>query len=169
MKSRTVLAVALLVALVPPLAASPAPAPVPQLSPAVCSGAADLLFDQAFLAAGSRTSLTEATCSATADCGQFSDVSCTTSVSGATCQGVDRDCGIGERGYVRCGSSYSYCPPCGAVCEDGDVDLVSTSFCCTAEPVSEQLHRLYRCVNGQWQFSHNLCIGRCFQQPEGGS
>lgn len=48
------------------------------------------------------------TCTATADCGTYPDVSCTGS---GTCTAVDRNC-PNQEGYVRCGSTYKFCPPC---------------------------------------------------------
>ena len=51
-------------------------------------------------------------CSAVANCANGSSVSCSTGGSG-TCQGVNASC-PNERGYVRCGSQYTYCPSCPA-------------------------------------------------------
>ncbi len=49
-------------------------------------------------------------CSAIADCWNGSTVSCSGGV-GTTCSAIDSNCSS-QRGYVRCGSSYTYCPSC---------------------------------------------------------
>ena len=67
-----------------------------------------------------------------ADCGTYTDVS--VSCSG-TCVAVDRNCAVGERGYViDCNHNYTYCPPCGcnavANCTQGpDVACSGSSNC----------------------------------------
>lgn len=53
---------------------------------------------------------TPAGCSASASCGS-NRIRCSTSGSGS-CQGVDRNCSAGQRGFVTCGSTTTYCPPC---------------------------------------------------------
>src|SRR6185295_20237232 len=52
-------------------------------------------------------------CSAAARCDPYASISCSTTVVGATCEGHDRNCAAGERGFVRCDTNYTYCPPCG--------------------------------------------------------
>lgn len=49
-------------------------------------------------------------CSALAHCGSYS-ISCSYSGAGS-CQGVDQNCAAGERGYMRCGSTTTYCNAC---------------------------------------------------------
>lgn len=56
---------------------------------------------------------TDATC--TASCGSYPSVSCTTSGTGS-CTAVDRNCAVGERGRVTCGSTTTYCPTCDETC-----------------------------------------------------
>lgn len=48
----------------------------------------------------------QATC--TAQCWDFSEVSCT----GTSCEAVDSDCANGARGYVDCNGLQQFCPRC---------------------------------------------------------
>ncbi len=70
---------------------------------------------------------TKAPCSATASCGS-SSVSCTSSGT-STCEAVDRNCSVRQRGYVRCGTSFTYCPAC-PFCTEGALILSPTGECC---------------------------------------
>jgi hypothetical protein len=87
-------------------------------------------------------------CSAIANCGTYPNASCSTDTTGATCQAVDRNCAAGERGYARCGSTYTYCPVCPSTCTEGATRWVPTGYCCYyggAEKEQEQ------CISGEWQ------------------
>ena len=56
---------------------------------------------------GSSPTAQNKSCTASANCGSYS-IHC--SGSGAeTCQGVDRSCTTGVQGFVRCGSTTTYC------------------------------------------------------------
>lgn len=84
----------------------------------------------------------------TADCGSYPDVSCTTS---GTCTAVDRNC-PSQRGYVKCGSSYTFCPVC--PCPEGHHRFVFTGNCCDCGE-EERSHE--QCINGQWEFIEIVC------------
>lgn len=95
-------------------------------------------------------------CSAIADCGTYPDVSCATDTNGATCQAVDRNCAIGERGYARCHTTYTYCPVCPPTCTEGATRWVLTGNCCYyggGEKEQEQ------CISGVWQPLGNFKCG----------
>ncbi|HEV2856657.1 MAG TPA: hypothetical protein VHC97_27970 [Thermoanaerobaculia bacterium] len=96
-------------------------------------------------------------CSAAARCDPYPSISCSSSVTGATCQGVDRNCSAGQQGFVRCNTSYTYCPPC-SVCPEGAYRYVATGNCC--DTFKEQ--REQQCVNGTWvNTGFYDCFGRC--------
>jgi hypothetical protein len=71
-------------------------------------------------------------CGASADCLPFSQQSC---IGTGTCVGVDRNCTVGERGYVTCNGSTTYCAgPCCAqdgVCEYGYGCGCTDEDCCS--------------------------------------
>ena len=95
-------------------------------------------------------------CSAAARCDPYASISCSTTVVGATCEGHDRNCAAGERGFVRCDTNYTYCPPCG--CTEGAYRYVPTGNCC--DIFKEQ--REQQCVNGAWVNTGFFdCFGRC--------
>ena len=101
-------------------------------------------------------------CSAAADCSPDPSISCSTSVEEESCQAVDRDCSVGQTGYVRCGSNYTYCPtPC-AECTEGHIQDFNTGFCC-----ANNRQELYRetCVGGVWVFTGYICRGLCPTPP----
>lgn len=111
--------------------------------------------EPSFVAA--RPGLEKDLCSAAANCSPYSAISCASSNSGDTCQGVDRNCSVGQRGYVRCGSSYTYCPVC--LCTEGSFRYTWTGYCCYEggrEKYEEQ------CVNSQWLPTGVwVCSGPC--------
>jgi hypothetical protein len=45
----------------------------------------------------------------TASCGIAPSVSCSGSGS---CSAIDQNCSLGQQGYVVCGSTWNFCPPC---------------------------------------------------------
>ena len=98
--------------------------------------------------------------SCTADCGSFPDVSCSASGS---CTAVDRNCSAGQRGYVTCGSSTTYCPTCG--CTEGATRYVTTSSCCCDytidwAPVNRRRLNKEKCINGTWVYQSFSCSGQ---------
>ena len=99
----------------------------------------------------------KATC--TADCGSSPDVSCTS----GSCSAVNRNCAAGQRGYVTCGSSTTYCPVCG--CTEGAIRYVTSSSCCCDytidwAPVNRRKLITERCVNGNWVYQGYSCSGQ---------
>ena len=73
----------------------------------------------------------DATC--TADCGASAPVSCSSPPPGS-CTAVDQNCPVGQRGYVVCGSTRTYCPDC---CDQFDTGSCNYSWdpdsgCCLA-------------------------------------
>ena len=73
-------------------------------------GSAPRAAGSGLAARGSSPAARNKSCTASASCGTYS-INC--SGSGAeSCQGVDKNCGAGQTGYVRCGSRYTYCAQC---------------------------------------------------------
>lgn len=98
-------------------------------------------------------------CSAAARCDPYASISCSSAATGATCQGVDRNCAAGQPGFVRCDSAYTYCPPCG--CTEGAYRYVAAGGCCQDDP-SFKRQREQQCVNGAWvNTGFYDCFGRC--------
>ncbi len=92
---------------------------------------------------------TAVTATCTADCGADPDVSC----SGSSCTAVDRNCAIGERGYVSC-TSETWCPtPC-PVCNDGETRWIDTGGCCKSFLAQRDYQR---CIGGQWVHQYYGC------------
>src|SRR5436190_13160067 len=54
--------------------------------------------------------LTKSNCSASANCGGGSPISCSSSTSPSSCTAVDQNCYPGQLGYVDCGSGRTFCP-----------------------------------------------------------
>lgn len=107
-----------------------------------------------------RRPLEKIICSAIADCGEYTDVSCASDVNGTTCQAVDRDCSIGQRGYVRCGSSYTYCPVC-PICTEGTYRWVTSRACCEDGSRMKKILQ-ERCSGGRWVSTGAwTCGGKC--------
>ena len=137
---------------VPALAADGSPpAPVPAAQPLAtpagvnCSApSTEQPLDEVLFASSGPQS--NATC--TADCYPFADVSCSTSGS---CTAVDRNC-PNQRGYVKCGTSYTFCPVC--PCPEGHHRYVFTGNCCDCGQ-EERSHA--QCINGQWEFIDIVC------------
>jgi hypothetical protein len=105
-----VLAFAALVLMVSPALAEPGSSPAaPRLSAADQEFLVSLATPAPVLAA--RGPIAEkALCTATVDCGMTS-VTCSSSVSGASCSSVDRRCPI-QRGSVTCDGFTAMCPIC---------------------------------------------------------
>ncbi len=94
-------------------------------------------------------------CSATALCTPYASVSC--SNGSGTCVAVDRNCGVGQRGYVTCNGATTYCPICG--CPEGEYQWVWGGCCGGGKNKSrEQV-----CQNGVWVNTGVIeCEGSCF-------
>jgi hypothetical protein len=55
---------------------------------------------------------TRALCTATANCGSSSPVSCSGNSTSTSCVAVDQNCLTGQRGYVTCDGVTTQCPAC---------------------------------------------------------
>lgn len=125
-------------------------APPPTLSaPALCSPASASI--ELAETKGGGISL-DSTC--TADCGPYTDVSC----SGTTCNAVNRSC-PGERGHVTCGSSTYYCPVCDPPCTEGTYKTVVVGPTCGCEDGTSTPKERYQCIGGVWEFLYSFCGG----------
>ena len=87
----------------------------------------------------------------TADCGPFTDVSC----SGNVCNAANRSC-PGEQGHVTCDGTTYYCPACSAECTEGQFKIVFGSTCGCPDGLSTERDR-YQCIGGQWVFQSTSC------------
>lgn len=89
----------------------------------------------------------------TADCGPYTDVSCSTTGS---CFAVDRDCPI-QPGYVHCdGQADKVCPVClPPECEEGTFK-VEFGDCCDCSFGGRERTR-YKCIGGEWVFQSTFC------------
>jgi len=78
-----------------------------------------------------------ASCTVSVDCDDGTTIQC----SGASCQGKDRNCSNGERGFVDCDGNTQYCPvcdchnhcePCASYGQTDDCGLVCKRnvYCC---------------------------------------
>jgi hypothetical protein len=125
------------------------------------AGAADLPGSGALVAEASTAPLTgaplgeeckggsafESHC--TADCGDYPDVSC----DGASCSAVNRNCSVGQQGYVVCDSSYTYCPEC-PECTNGEYMCDVTDWECWPGRWETDV---YKCINEHWVFQYSTC------------
>jgi hypothetical protein len=97
------------------------------------------------------------TCSVDCDGNGSEETSCT----GSSCSAVERNCSIGQRGYVKCGTTYTYCPIC--PCTEGQIRRIPTGNCCDCywNPGVEK--DVEKCVNGVWVYQHTSCFpgGSC--------
>jgi hypothetical protein len=89
----------------------------------------------------------------TADCGSFTDVSC----SAPTCSAVNRSC-PGEQGHVTCGTTTYYCPACTSECTNGQTKIVPGPMCGCEDGMSTPKDH-YLCVDGQWEYQNTTCGG----------
>jgi hypothetical protein len=83
-----------------------------------------------------------------ADCNPHTDVDCT----GSSCTAVDRNCSVGQRGYVQCdGQAKIWCPTCSGIpcgqCTDGDFRSIKVGGCCSQ---GGQDREIQQCQNGCW-------------------
>lgn len=113
-----------------------------------------------FAAAGGENA---AGCSAEAECANGEPLWCSTS-GPSTCQGVDQNCSLGERGFVRCGSQTYYCDPCDD-CVNGDTRWVNNGCCCVPYSVPRQRSSEQICTNGQWQYTGVSACAQSCQTP----
>lgn len=144
------LSITLLVAASPSSADTGPLAPAPMLSsPSAC---------EATSTPGPAWTETAATVTCSADCGS-SMISCT----GFNCTAVERNCAIGEPGYVACnnGEEVVTCPSC-PECTEGDLRR-ELSGCCCWLPQPKGRWAAEVCVNGHWQRDPNwdICYGSC--------
>ncbi len=95
-------------------------------------------------------SASRAICIAT--CSSGSTVSCSYTPP-ATCVAVDSSC-PSQRGYVSCNGVTTYCPVCGAVCNEGTYFFSPLGECCAAR---REYNDKYQCINGQWQWVGTTC------------
>jgi hypothetical protein len=89
------------------------------------------------------------------DCDTHPDVSC----SGDVCTAVNRNCAVGERGYVTCDGNTTFCPLCSEPppeCEEGTFDIVRTGQCCDCSTGGE-VREIYKCINEQWVLQSSGC------------
>lgn len=95
-------------------------------------------------------------CSASASCAPYATIGCSTTATGATCEGHDRNCSAGQGGYVRCGTTYTYCSAPACACTEGSVRYLGTGSCCednTREKAEQQ------CTGGVWIATGNYTCG----------
>lgn len=83
-------------------------------------------------------------CVSTANCSPYTNVSCSSGTG--TCVAVDRNCSIGQRGYVNCNGVTTFCPACDA-CIEGSLRNVLTGECCDNGSKEKQQQQ---CINGAW-------------------
>ena len=94
----------------------------------------------------------DVTCTAT--CGGYGTVSCT--VPSGTCTAVDRNCAAGQRGYVDCNGTVTFCPVCG--CVEGQI-MYEDGGCCSG---GRQRTITNKCIDGSWERIGSSCAGYCF-------
>jgi hypothetical protein len=88
------------------------------------------------------------------DCDGYPDVSC----SGEVCQAVNRNCSIGQRGYVTCDGVTTFCAPCEPpVCDDGTWWFDRTGQCCNCFTSGGEVIDRYKCIGGQWVLQSSNC------------
>lgn len=86
-----------------------------------------------------------------ADCGSYPDVSCT---GASSCSAVDQNC-PGQRGYVVCDGSYTYCPSC-PECSEGAIRILRTDECCDY-PSEGEWKYIQKCINEHWVTQSTFC------------
>lgn len=79
---------------------------------------------------------------------------------GGSCEGQDRDCSVGNRGYVECDGDRDYCPnsccPCGPC---GSTRLSDTGLCCGN---NLKLWDIQTCTLSGWQDTGDTtCLVEC--------
>jgi hypothetical protein len=92
-------------------------------------------------------------CAAAANCWNGTTVNCSSSTPGDTCAGTDSSC-TAQQGFVRCGSSYTYCPACGSGCIEGQTRFVPTGFCCDDDTREKEIQT---CSGGVWFTTDYQC------------
>lgn len=95
----------------------------------------------------------QATCQA--NCGDLI-IQC----DGDTCSAADRNCSVGQQGFVECDGDRTYCPdsccPCGAC---GTTRLSDTGQCCSN---NLRLQEIQECTTSGWQDTGDTtCIQEC--------
>jgi hypothetical protein len=110
-----------------------------------------------------------AECTALAQCDPFQDVGC---VGSDTCSVKDRNCSIGQRGFVKCDGVTTYCPePCcatngvcevsyGCTCENDSPDCDSDPACeeCECSEVTNCQSNRDCCTPGSICTPSGICL-----------
>jgi hypothetical protein len=107
-------------------------------------------MDGTVLAAKSPTG--KVICAAAANCWNGTTVNCSSSTVGDTCAAVDSSC-TAQQGYVRCGTTYTYCPSC-LICTEGQTRTVATGWCCD-EGTKERA--IQTCISNHWVTTDYQC------------
>lgn len=134
---------------------TPAPAAAPAVLPGNCAApmvaTADLGTPLPVELAGLGDPIAPADC--TAQCGGGSPVSCW----GNSCSAEDRNCSIGQRGFVECDGVYTLCNPAcpGSQCEEGTWRFLTGDCCPEVEGTAERTSQ--KCINGQWVTQNVFC------------
>ncbi|HRC86802.1 MAG TPA: hypothetical protein PK413_14435 [Thermoanaerobaculia bacterium] len=92
-------------------------------------------------------------CTVTANCGG-STITC--SVSGTSCSGQDQNCAAGQRGFITCNGTTTWCPVC--PCPEGEFRFLEGGCCQGMIKFREQV-----CQGGVWRNTGYVeCSGSCF-------
>ena len=92
-----------------------------------------------FVAQRPRNAQEKAACTATAACGSSTTVTCQDNTLPANCTAVDRNCSVGQRGYVMCDGVRKDCPcPCGTI---------QQQTCCMCDQTGDCM-QCCRCAGG---------------------
>lgn len=97
-------------------------------------------------------------CAAAANCWNSTTVNCSSSTLGDTCAAVDSNCTVQQQGYVRCGTTYTYCPSCLIVCTEGQTRTVATGRCCD-DGLKERA--VQTCTSNHWVTTGYECALLC--------
>lgn len=90
----------------------------------------------------------KALCTATASCGAYS-ISCSSNVSVTSCSSADRNCSVGQRGFVTCNGVTTQCDcPCGGTTQQQQ--------CCTCDTTGDCI-ACCRCAGGTG------CVRQCIE------
>ena len=167
-KTAVLLVLALAILFVPGAQAADSAVASIGTAPAVCNSA---LMPESVEQAGIGGPIAP-TCSTTADCGPYADVSCSYTGSGGSCTYQDRNCAVGERGWVQCTNQpRKECPICPQTeCTPGQIEWRTTSVNCCPNQGSKAPAEKWQCSgSGSWFFTGETgCITTlCFAGPGG--
>ena len=110
-------------------------------TPAVTGGCAPQPGAVLAAAKRPRIGLEKTLCTATANCGSGTTVSCHSNVNAANCSATDRNCSVGERGHVTCDGVTTSCPT--ACCTGGFLEV----YCCQCAQ-TQDCYSCCRCGGG---------------------